>query len=125
MADIPFPTNLLPQYQSPQQMLQANGGRYKPDASANWLNLVLTPDINRRADSQVNDIQNQGAGAALKLGPLQNSTTPTISRGNLHLLLRINLLAVPVKLSAERISVRIRYRTESLPNMRRSRPHLL
>lgn len=67
MSDIPFPTNLLPSYQSPQAMLAAG---------ADLANTQATTQQTRAntgligAQTQAADIANQGA--ALKLGLLQN-----------------------------------------------------
>jgi hypothetical protein len=60
MADIPFPTNLLPQYQSPQAMAASAASTQQTQAQTGLLG----------AQTQSADIANQGA--ALKLGLLQN-----------------------------------------------------
>jgi len=67
MSDIPFPTNLLPSYQSPQAMLQAGAQLNQTNAQTGQIqaNTGLLG-----AQTQGADIANQGAN--LKLGLLQN-----------------------------------------------------
>lgn len=67
MSDIPFATNLLPQYQSPQAMLQSGAQLNQTNAQTGQIqaNTGLLG-----AQTQGADIANQGAN--LKLGLLQN-----------------------------------------------------
>lgn len=67
MADIPFPTNLLPSYQTPQAMLQAGAQLGQTQAQTGLIG-ANTGYVG--AQTHGADIANQGA--ALKLGLLQN-----------------------------------------------------
>jgi hypothetical protein len=67
MADIPFPTNLLPQYQSPQAMLAAGANLANTQANTQQTQ-AQTGLIGAQTTGA--DIANQGAG--IKLGLLQN-----------------------------------------------------
>ena len=67
MADIPFPTNLLPTYQSPQAMLAA--GANLANTQANTQQIQAQTGLLGAQTAGAN-IANQGAG--LKLGLLQN-----------------------------------------------------